>query len=56
MCADDFVTIDPLTWRYKCAMRECDSCPEFETVLGAAILTGGCTPKRAIKYSMLSFD
>ena len=45
MCANDFVTIDPLTWKYGCAMRQCDSCPEFKTVLDAAIL------KKDIQYS-----
>ena len=29
MCANDFVTIDSLTWKYKCAMLECKSCPIF---------------------------
>ena len=45
MCANDFVTVDPLTWKYECAMRQCDSCPEFKTVLDAAIL------KKDIQYS-----
>ena len=29
ICANDFVTIDSLTWKYKCAMLECKSCPIF---------------------------
>ena len=45
ICTNEFTSIDPLTWKYDCAMRECNDCPDLVKVVPAQTL------KKEVQFS-----